>query len=194
MALKLGRIQPSGFCRGPHRSASSIIRPFTPLSPFTCYSRKGFGDAQQSGADERVRKQPKSKRVTVRREEAPIPNQGNLDRGGGVVNPAFAAVSALEEGMKKKEEDNEFAKRLAVIKVEGEERRREALNTSVAMSNGGANAEAAVFDAKLDYSNPPSLSATLMNSLNSDVSDPALKQANIGPNQIGVAAAAGWLK
>jgi len=155
-----------------------------------CNSRKGFGDVQQSGVDERTRKTPKSKRVNVRREEAPIPNQGNLDRGGGAVNPAFAAVTALEEDLKKKEEDAEFAKRLALIKVEGEERRREALSTSA--GSGGATAgAAAVFDTKLDYSSPPSLSETLMNSLNSDVSDPALKQANIGPNQIGVAAAAG---
>lgn len=46
----------------------------------------------------------------MRREEAPIPNQGNLDRGGGVVNPAFSAVNALEEALKRKDEEEEFSK------------------------------------------------------------------------------------
>ena len=173
------------------RTSSPVSAP-----SLVCFSvGKGFGDAAKGGPDERTRKQQKSKRVNVRREEAPIPNQGNIDRGGNVVNPTFAAVSALEEEMQKKEEEADFSMRLAAMKLEGEGRRRD---TKRPAPTGGSSsgprtvdAGAAVFDTGLDYSSPPSLSDTLLSQLNADVSDPALKTADIGPNQIALAAGAG---
>lgn len=93
--------------------------------------------------------------------------------------------------MKKQEEDDIFAKRLTAMKQEGEERRK-AL-PAAAGRVGGGGAGSAVFEGvttPLDYSSPPSLSDTLMSQLNSDVSDPKLKTAQIGPNQLGVAAGA----
>ena len=166
---------------------SSINRLSSALRPLICHSlsgnRKGFGDAK-SASDEKTRKVAKGKRVSIRREEAPIPNQGNLDLGGG----AITAALSVEDELKRKEEEAEFAKRLAVVRMEGQERRRDVKVGSAAA--GGANEP--VFDAgRLDYSSPPSLSDTLMTQLNSDVSDPALKTANIGPNQIGIAGVAG---
>ena len=53
-------------------------------------------------------------------------------------------------------------------------------------------APVAAFDAKPDdiYANPPSVLDTITNQLNSDVSDPSLRQAQFGPNQIAVAGGA----
>ena len=78
--------------------------------------------------------------------------------------------------------------------MEGQERRKDAMGSTggVAAATAGGSVTQPVFDTgRLDYSSPPSLSDTLMTQLNADVSDPALKTANIGPNQIGIAAVAG---
>ena len=115
-------------------------------SPLICHSqagnRRGFGDAKSGGQDERTRKAPKSKRVNVRREEAPIPNQGNI--GGGGVNPFAAAVSAIQ----KEEEDEDFLKRLAVVRMEGQERRKDVMGSTggAATAAAGGGAMQPVFD------------------------------------------------
>ncbi len=67
--------------------------------------------------------------------------------------------------------------RLQALKVEGAEKKRAA-----------AGATGSVLDQPVNYSSPPSLSDTLLSQLNSDVSDPKLRNAQFGPNQLAVAA------
>lgn len=92
--------------------------------------------------------------------------------------------------------DEDFTQRLQQLKIEGREKKG-----SLASSGSTAKQDAskllqapvAAFDAKPEddiYANPPSITDTLMGQLNSDVSDPSLKSAQFGPNQVAVAAGA----
>ncbi|GAX74303.1 hypothetical protein CEUSTIGMA_g1752.t1 [Chlamydomonas eustigma] len=143
------------------------------------FSRKGFGDVAINN-DERQRKAPKGKRVNIKREEAPIPNQGRLG-----LETSFKAVEKIEEGLQAQREDQDFQKRLTALKAEGALRRKDG---QVVDAKPAENT--AIFDTNIDYANPPSLGDTLLSQLNSDVSDPKLKTAQFGPNQVAVAGSA----
>lgn len=145
---------------------------------------KGFGDVSIHDADSSGGSGSKrTKRLNIRRQEAPIPNQG---RSLTVPSPI------IEE--KATQDDKEFAQRLAAVRMAGEQRR------SAYPANATASASATMLPfegspltlsgSPIDYSSPPSLSDTLMSQLNADVSDPKLKSAQIGPSQIGVAVGA----
>ncbi len=142
---------------------------------------KGFGDSNRGGeSDERQRKTPKGKMKNIKRSDAPIP--GQLGSAQGLQNsPALNPAMLLAEEQQSKEEEAEFAKRLAVVKLEGQEKK-----SSLPYATAGSS-NVAAFDgpsATLDYSRPPSIGDTLMGQLNADVSDPSLKNAQIGPNQV----------
>lgn len=171
-------MRPMGFCRPTTRRHACIA-----------LASKGFGDSQagrSSGEDDR--RQVKRRRVNIRREEAPIPNQGNSQTGSSGV---FADVKQLEDGLMKSKDDEDFAARLAMVRQEGQEKRRE-LKASGGTPGAAPATPGAVFEGAPAeaYANPPSLTSTLMNQLNSDVSDPKLKEAQFGPNQIAVAISA----
>ena len=169
-------MRPMGFCR-----------PTTQRHACIALASKGFGDSQagrSSGEDDR--RQVKRRRVNIRRVEAPIPNQGNSQSSS-----VFADVKQLEEDLMKSKDDEDFAARLAMVRQEGQEKRRELKASGVAPGTAPATPGAVFEGAPTDaYANPPSLTSTLMNQLNSDVSDPKLKEAQFGPNQIAVAISA----
>eukprot|EP00775_Hariotina_reticulata_P001571 gene1571-1910_t len=70
----------------------------------------------------------------------------------------------------------------------------DAISATAAPSAGESAGSQAVFDAPAPsediYANPPSLLSTLQNQLQSDINDPALREAKIGPGQLGLAGGA----
>lgn len=91
------------------------------------------------------------------------------------------------------EEDDDFAKRLALLKEQGRERAAELKAASPAEGTSAQAASSpAIFDVQEDiYANPPPITQTLMGAAGeSSISDPKLRDANIGPSQLGLAAGA----
>jgi hypothetical protein len=101
------------------------------------------------------------------------------------------------------EEDVDFAARLAALKEQNRERAAAAkVASSSALSEDALSAAPAIFDAPASpstgsaasediYANPPSIASTLMKAAgagDSGISDPKLREANIGPSQVGLAA------
>lgn len=160
----------------------------TPNLPVHCHAaKKGFGKvAEQPAFDDEETgpgKQRGGKRIRQRKLQStmPAPQQ----------EQAFAAVQQMNQEMQKVEEDEDFSKRLAALKAEGEARRKEAgLPAAQApIAPSSTPATTAAFDADI-YANPPSIQDTLMSQLNSDVSDPKLRSAQFGPSQVGIAVGA----
>lgn len=87
--------------------------------------------------------------------------------------------------------NEDFSLRLQQLKAEGREKKKTVGPAGPA--NSVLQAPVAAFDANPEediYANPPKLTDTLMGQLNSDVSDPSLKSAQFGPNQLAVAGGA----
>ncbi|GLC45824.1 hypothetical protein PLESTB_001151600 [Pleodorina starrii] len=150
----------------------------------------------------------KAKRVQLQPGSVgPIPNQ---QRPGGPQDPSLAQFqTALLAPEVQSEEEEEFNARLLALKAQGSERAAAAAAAAAAGAAGAAAAAAtpAVFDAPPSaapgaadgggniYANPPPLSQTLLTAAGggaaaSDISDPKLRDANIGPSQLGLAAGA----
>ncbi len=110
-------------------------------------------------------------------------------------NQAFEAAIMKQQEQEDRGTDEDFTKRLQQLKLEGQERRRGLGPGGTGASSNGKDilqAPVAAFDAKPEdiYANPPTVTDTLMNQLNSDVSDPSLRSAQFGPNQLAVAGGA----
>lgn len=119
-------------------------------------------------------------------------------------NEAFQAAMAVAQA--NNEEEEEFSRRLQALKQEGREKRQAAAASTPASSSSGNSSSSgsskaaqaqgasppvvAAFDQEDIYANPPTVTQTLMGALNSDVSDPALRSAQFGPNQVAVAGGA----
>eukprot|EP00879_Flechtneria_rotunda_P026328 GHRR01028068.1.p1 GENE.GHRR01028068.1~~GHRR01028068.1.p1 ORF type:complete len:444 (+),score=218.28 GHRR01028068.1:833-2164(+) len=110
------------------------------------------------------------------------------------LDAALQRYDNLEAAKKRADEEAEFAARLELIKLEAAQKRAAgavpaAATAAAAVSNA---APRAVFDAPVSpeddmYANPPSILSTLQDQLQSDINDPALRQAKIGPGQAGLA-------
>ncbi|KAL6758335.1 hypothetical protein V8C86DRAFT_2599960, partial [Haematococcus lacustris] len=143
---------------------------------------KGFGnvDSKQNTVDDNELDAP-AKRRRARRQSQPSLQPSEQ------AQPVFQSnAAATKPGQD--EEDTEFSQRLEALKAQAK-----ALRATSGIQAAGAQ-NVAAFDADVPgtniYANPPSLSDTLLTQLNSDVSDPALKNAQFGPNQLSVAAGA----
>ncbi len=92
------------------------------------------------------------------------------------------------------EEDDDFATRLALLKEQGRERAAElkAASSPAEGTSAQSATSPAIFDVQEDiYANPPPITQTLMGAAGeSSISDPKLRDANIGPSQLGLAAGA----
>ena len=147
------------------------------------HAKKGFGDITHHDADSGSSgSRQRTKRINIRKQEAPIPNQGKS---------LMIPTPLVEDKVAVELEDKDFAQRLAAVRMEGEQRRAALPSKAAAASSATLLPfEGSPLDSPIDYSSPPSLSDTIMNQLNADVSDPKLKNAQIGPSQIGVAVGA----
>eukprot|EP00983_Pelagomonas_calceolata_P099916 1158509-Pelagomonas_calceolata.AAC.2 len=116
-------------------------------------------------------------------------------------NQAFENTVMKQQEVEDKGMDEDFTKRLQQLKKEGEMKKVASSSGTGGSSQtqgagkagpGQQQVPVAAFDAKPEdiYANPPSVADTLLGQLNSDVSDPALKSAQFGPNQIAVAGGA----
>lgn len=150
---------------------------------------KGFGKdkpARKVDEDEGPSRRPKGKRIA----------QNTAMTVGGLVG-GDSQRNALEQQLlvpdQPTQDDDEFAKRLAELRQKGREIAAE--KSTQAVPGGGSDAvlgaTPAAFDARREdvYASPPPLSQTLM-SIGSDIADPKLRDAKIGPSQVGLAAGA----
>ncbi|GIL49744.1 hypothetical protein Vafri_6040 [Volvox africanus] len=191
--------------------ASARSGPWRRLS-LVVHAAKGFGKPKptavnNAGDDEgpaRGRK-GKAKRVQLQPGNTGlIPNQQrNQPKSQDVPQSQFQTKLLAPE--QPSEEEDEFMARLQALKAQGKELAAAAatLDTAAAAtsitpaifdavpsSNGGAGTgEGSI------YANPPPLSQTLLTAAGggaaaSDISDPKLRDANIGPSQLGLAAGA----
>lgn len=103
---------------------------------------------------------------------------------GGLGNAQMLRAEELEQAAVRAEEDSDFSQRLEQLKVEGREKAA-TLPRSAGAAEGAAAGGAAVFDAQVAladediYANPPSLVNTMVDQLNSDISDPALRCVHV---------------
>lgn len=202
-ALALRGSQPPALATGASAAGSPSGLPWilarqqlgSRLGLVVCPAAKGFGKVERRDEDDDdAGLMPGKKRARAknfkRQMSATVPTQEQKDS----MSNQFAAVAQLSKQAEVAEEDEDFSKRLLALKQQGEEMKKELKATgSLPVAPGQlADPSLSVFDQKPDdlYSNPPSITDTLMNQLNSDVSDPKLKSAQFGPNQVGVAAGA----
>eukprot|EP00955_Chlamydomonas_euryale_P025585 270047-Chlamydomonas_euryale.AAC.3 len=145
----------------------------------------GFGDAAGGGGGgDTKRARQKARRINVKRDQSPIPGQGTP----GGATPAMLDVDKLGAGMQREEDDAEFAARLAAMKQRGRSRTGGGEGVAGGSSLAADPLSQPVFDQPADmYANPPKLTDTLMAKMNEGVSDPALRTAQIGPSQVGLA-------
>ncbi|KAG2484032.1 hypothetical protein HYH03_017122 [Edaphochlamys debaryana] len=177
---------------------------------------KGFGKtkpAKKAGSDEDDGPAPagrKGRRSRIQPNQlGPIPGQAQQGLPSG---PDTTAAPQLLVPSQPAEEDNDFTARLAMLKEQARERASAAAAASSAdlLSAPVAGLTPAIFDAPATptadgvataraaadpYANPPSVAQTLMNAAgagpaNSGISDPKLRDAAIGPSQLGLAAGA----
>ncbi|KAG1679666.1 hypothetical protein FOA52_006183 [Chlamydomonas sp. UWO 241] len=166
--------------------SSLLLLPHRARAPVIVGAKKGsggFGD-EEKAVESRKRAPGKARRINVKRSESPIPGQGQARMPAAMVD-----VEVLDAKINAEEDDAEFAARLSLIKQDGADK-ASALGTPGTFPA----LQAAVFDRddvtpKGDnmYANPPRLIDTLLSGMNEGVSDPKLKNAAIGPSQIGLA-------
>ncbi|KXZ53443.1 hypothetical protein GPECTOR_7g1341 [Gonium pectorale] len=165
-------------------------------------ARRGEDAADGDGGEGKSRKAG-GKRVRLSQGAVgPIPGQQQRQQLQGPAGaPDLLVPSAPTE------EDDEFLARLTALKEQGRERAAASAAAAAAAgaSDGAAaagGAAPAIFDAAPTappgediYANPPPLSQTLLAAAGggaaaSGISDPKLRDANIGPSQLGLAAGA----
>eukprot|EP00798_Chlamydomonas_sp_ICE-L_P021866 gene21866-28898_t len=150
--------------------------------------KKGFGSSNRNIEDEEKRGGPKAKvRRNKLRGAPPQPGQAPVQGGG-----EFQAVIDLETRMQKDADDEEFNARLAVLRADTKVLVKEAAGQSDILAKPVAAFDVPVQNGKVSsiYDNPPSLVSTLFSGIGGDISDPKLKNANIGPSQVGLAVGA----
>uniref|UniRef100_A0A7S0X244 Uncharacterized protein n=1 Tax=Chlamydomonas leiostraca TaxID=1034604 RepID=A0A7S0X244_9CHLO len=149
------------------------------------HANKGFGQGTAKAPKDDPKKKPRAKNFKKTLPQTVTP-QEMLPFG----DQQFQAVQKIEQRIEDEREDDEFSQRLLALKVQGEEKRRERGVSPGATSPSAA--PVAAFDAEPTniYANPPTITETLVSQLNSEVSDPKMKTAQFGPNQVGVAAGA----
>lgn len=146
-------------------------------------NKKGFGNEPQKTSS-KEEKAP-AKKMKNRRLQPVLTVRPQADNP----NSQFMQVQALEESGVQQAEEDDFAKRLDLLKAKAEEIKA----TMPAGSVPGSNASpltgppaAAAFDITPDmYANPQPLMKTLTGS-DQTISDPKLRDANIGPSQVGL--------
>ncbi|KAF6263842.1 hypothetical protein COO60DRAFT_1698539 [Scenedesmus sp. NREL 46B-D3] len=147
---------------------------------------QGVGKTKRSTKEDVSTAGRKVKRVNVRPQVPQVP--------AGLADVAVQQYEKLEAAKKAAAEEAEFASRLELIKAEAAQRRAAGLvPSSPAKAAAAVQPQRAVFDAPKDediYANPPSILSTLQDQLQSDINDPALRQAKIGPGQLGLAGGA----
>ncbi|GLI64567.1 hypothetical protein VaNZ11_007888 [Volvox africanus] len=190
--------------------ASARSGPWRRLS-LVVHAAKGFGKPKptavnHAGDDEgpaRGRK-GKAKRVQLQPGNTGlIPNQQrNQPQSQDVLQPQFQTKLLAPE--QPSEEEDEFMARLQALKAQGKELAAAAATQD---TDAATSITPAIFDAVPStnggvstgeggiYANPPPLSQTLLTAAGggaaaSDISDPKLRDANIGPSQLGLAAGA----
>ncbi len=163
---------------------------------------KGFGATtprKQEDADDASSSKPRTRK---RRQEMSRSMPGSAQREA-LQNQAFQGAVDAQKRVVDEQENAEFAARLQALKAQGEEKRRTLPAAAAPAADasgpsatprpaGSPGPNLAAFDqpAESIYDNPPSLQDTVLSSLNSDISDPKLKNAQIGPSQVGIAVSA----
>ncbi len=144
------------------------------LHAWRAQATKGFGPPKPNEDDE----SSGGRRLKPRKANVQKPDPGLIPYQGQV-NSELIRVAQLEQSLLSQKDEDDFSKRLEVLRTEGIERQKaETKSSSPAIESSDF------------YANPPKLTDTLMKQLNADVSDPKLKTAEIGPNQIAIAASA----
>ncbi|KAI8474445.1 MAG: hypothetical protein J3K34DRAFT_518183 [Monoraphidium minutum] len=149
------------------------------------FSKKGFGPAKPTQDTDKKRKGGGK----ARRGGEPQP-LGPQRVPGALTDLQLRRADELGESARRAEDEGEFNQRLVALKAEARER---AATAAAAPAAAPAAAKGAIFDpapAEDIYAAPPSLSETLMDKMQSDISDPALRKAAIGPDKLGLAAGA----
>lgn len=138
MAVRMHALVPS---HTPHAlPIGNDVRPM--LRCIAAFAKKkenaGFGDGKASGGGgESRRAKQKARRVNIKREQSPIPGQGQASGMG--LAPAMLDVEVMEASMAKKEDDDEFAARLAVIKQKTQARSASMSSATPGTSAADAN-------------------------------------------------------
>ncbi|WIA22004.1 hypothetical protein OEZ85_004358 [Tetradesmus obliquus] len=150
------------------------------------HAAKGFGSSKRSTKENVSTAGRKAKRVAVRPQAPQVPS--------GLADVAVQQYEELEAAKKAAEEEAEFASRLELIKAEAAQKKAAGLVPSLPAKAAAQQPQRAVFDAPKEpediYANPPSILSTLQDQLQSDINDPALREAKIGPGQLGLAGGA----
>lgn len=153
----------------------------------TVSASKGFGSTEPKSAKDDSGRKNRSRAKNIKRTLPTTVTPENLSPGK---EEQFKAVQAIDTRIAQEAEDEEFSARLHALKAQGAEK-KQSMGTAAAAAPAAAGAPApqAAFDAKPEdiYANPPSIAQTLVSQLNSDVSDPKLRDAQFGPSQLGVA-------
>eukprot|EP00877_Chromochloris_zofingiensis_P008322 jgi/Chrzof1/3743/Cz13g07090.t1 len=168
-----------------------------------CKAGKGFGKGKKAQQDDNDDVYMPANKTAVKRVRAPPANGSSSpmpqSMPGGLSELQLRRVEDLEKQMRQAQEDHDFMRRLELIKLEAKEKAAAALPQSSPPANGTPPATSARQNplpnspqqpAEDIYANPPSLTDTLLTQLNPDISDPALRDAKIGPGQVGLAAGA----
>ncbi|WIA42438.1 hypothetical protein OEZ86_008435 [Tetradesmus obliquus] len=171
-----------------------LLRPGAALMPgirtrspcLIVHAAKGFGSSKRSTKEDVSTAGRKAKRVAVRPQAPQVPS--------GLADVAVQQYEELEAAKKAAEEEAEFASRLELIKAEAAQKKAAGLVPSIPAKAAAQQPQRAVFDAPKEpediYANPPSILSTLQDQLQSDINDPALREAKIGPGQLGLAGGA----
>ncbi|KAF5829078.1 hypothetical protein DUNSADRAFT_16611 [Dunaliella salina] len=187
------------FAASPPAAACLLMRQNKRPSAIQCSAakqRKGFGNSNKTlSSSDDEEDGPKQRKMKRRNIKTTLQEQQQASRNQVFENAVMKQQEVEDKGL-----DEEFTKRLQQLKREGEMKKVASSSgtgvssqTPVAGTAGKQQqAPVAAFDAKPEdiYANPPSVADTLLGQLNSDVSDPALKSAQFGPNQIAVAGGA----
>ncbi|GFR49540.1 hypothetical protein Agub_g11584 [Astrephomene gubernaculifera] len=176
---------------------------------------KGFGKSKQpvrkatDDDDDKSRKQSGRRKRLYPESQGPIPGQAQQQQTQQQQGLNGQPQGQFELGFPGSpghaaEDDDDFLTRLQALKEKGKERAAAAA-ASTAEANDAAASAPAIFDAAPTpasadtdiYANPPPLAQTLLAAASggdaaaaSGISDPKLRDANIGPSQLGLAAGA----
>jgi len=193
----------SNFAAFPSTAACFLLRqyPRASANSILCSAakqgKKGFGNSNKTlSSSDDEEDGPRQRKMKRRNTKTTLQEQQQASRNQAFENTVMKQQEVEDKGM-----DEDFTKRLQQLKKEGEMKKVASSSGTGGSSQtqgagkagpGQQQVPVAAFDAKPEdiYANPPSVADTLLGQLNSDVSDPALKSAQFGPNQIAVAGGA----
>lgn len=144
-------------------------------------SGKGFGTTQKNSSttsgDEDISLSKRARRKGIKQQPVGVPQQNR---------PQLESIQTAASVELPDPDEEEFDKRLEAIKLQG------AQASAVLKQNTGGDASASSPGlSQTDiYSNPPSVTDTILNQLNSDIADPKMKTAQFGPGQLFLAGGA----